>query len=937
MPPKVRRGGRVAAIVGVAVLLTLTSSCGGGPGGAGPDGAGQGLTLVSFQQSGLDNVSLNTILEFRFSEAVNPSSVTPASFQIREGTAFGITVPGVFRVVGSTVFFEPRLPAKCDLTDSGFKPDTQYRVTIVGYPEQFRVTNSVGQPLPQTITHEFRTRVDTDPLLYLDQIASVGPNVIATSPTNGSAAVEVVQGNQVVIDLSENVKPCTVNSSTVLFSEYQRGDVNRYDTAVTPRPSGFVPGTDADPSPFSWGPLDAGEFNVSPPQTIRASLQLAQSFTGTQIVITPEFGEFPENTLIVVQLTFGIQDFGGLSLTPFIFAFTTENRVTQNGTRVLEFDGDPPVLDLSTAEVNTIRAPGLAQGFLLFAGDGDNGANLLGPTLPNTSASGCLVPFQVNNGVKDDFDPANDLAGVLDTGITVNTCTNSTDGSRAVVWEFQSFRVRSNVVVRVKGVNPAIILVSGDITIETGGKVLVRGDNTATAPQGQGANATKTNGTSTVTSTGGTGVAGGGNGGDSQASATIEYSLNGRQGFFMQGGVVSPTVGTATGPGCGHGNTSCFWSTQQVNNRNTPSGGGGGHAEVGLPGVANDQGTSPTLLDLPLDGAGGGTYGDINSRMLKPEAGSGGGGGSKLRAFSGTAGQGAGGGGGAGGGFLDLTCSGEVGIYGTLDAAGSRGGNGWSGVYYAWEPGTGGGGGGSGGGLRILTPNNITLGPGAIVTAAGGGGGTGGVSQAVPATPNNGGVGGRGRIVFEDGDSVITGLGGATVTPGEGAAGFYRGQFDATRFQGGGLTPNAITEILFAGPANPNYQVPVQSYGVQEDFIVGIPAIASRGFDQTSILIEIRGYVMLSDGTPDVSSATGWYTVGYFVDSLLPASPTWKLGQPPDVALPAGNVGAGIANINPAGNEFFDLRITFYLPTGIGPLDPGPFLDRWTLRFTYNQ
>ena len=111
-----------------AVLLALavvTPACGGSGGGPGPDGSGQGLVLISFLQAGVDNVPLNEVLQLRFSEAVNAATITPASIQIREGNAFGATVAGTFEVHGSVVLFRPQLPSLCDLSDGGFKADTQ--------------------------------------------------------------------------------------------------------------------------------------------------------------------------------------------------------------------------------------------------------------------------------------------------------------------------------------------------------------------------------------------------------------------------------------------------------------------------------------------------------------------------------------------------------------------------------------------------------------------------------------------------------------------------------------------------------------------------------------------------------------------------------------------------------------------------------------------
>jgi hypothetical protein len=362
-------------------------------------------------------------------------------------------------------------------------------------------------------------------------------------------------------------------------------------------------------------------------------------------------------------------------------------------------------------------------------------------------------------------------------------------------------------------------------------------------------------------------------------------------------------------------------------------GGGGGHALPGMPGLGNAgqnlYGSVHSFL-AALRGDGGGTYpaGSQAHRMLTPSAGSGGGAAGDSRNNGGTY-DSVGGSGGAGGGFLDITASGSIFVRGTIDAAGGPGGNGY---YDASFTASGGGGGGAGGGVRLLTPFDINVSGGVITTA----GGAGGVAASPTNAPNHGGAGGSGRIVMEDGDSVITGLGAATLVPNEGDTGFYRGVFDAGRFKGGGLEPAAVTAVFLAGSISPKYVNPVQSYGTSEDFVAGVPVQSSRGVGNTSILIEARGYPLRSDGTVDMTAGTGWYSVGYFRDSGVEERPTWiGAASPGDVTLPSGNVGAGITNLD--FHAYLQVRVTFFLPTGIGPFDPGPYLDRWNLHFTYDQ
>jgi hypothetical protein len=257
----------------------------------------------------------------------------------------------------------------------------------------------------------------------------------------------------------------------------------------------------------------------------------------------------------------------------------------------------------------------------------------------------------------------------------------------------------------------------------------------------------------------------------------------------------------------------------------------------------------------------------------------------------------------------------------------------------SFSAGGGGGGGGSGGGVRLLTPISIQVATTTTISAIGGGGGGGGlgsVGGGFGAVSNPGGAGGVGRLVFEDSDSVIEGYAGSTIVPGEtSSAGFYRGLFDASRFQGGGLTPQLVTGIMDIGPTFPTFLDPVQTYGGQEDFKAAIPAVASRGVGQTSILIEVQGFSVNSDGTPDLTSPTGWKRVGYFTDSGAESFPTWNLGTPLDVTLPPGSGPGGFPAVN--SNEFIQFRITFYLKDNVGPFDPGPFVDDWTIHFCYDQ
>jgi hypothetical protein len=940
-----RRGMLALPALTLACLAMLTPACGGGSGGS---EAGRGLALLNFINASVDNTALNQRLEFVFSADVDPASVNNATIQIREGPAFGTATTGVFVVQGSSVVFEPQLAGLCDQSDSGLKPDTQYRVQVIGLPEEFSVRNTAGQALGGTQTFEFHTRLDTDPNKYDDQIPGVGPLVTNATPTEGSDAVTVAAGNRVVLDISENLDPCTVNDQNILFYMYETGGVNINAPAVAPNPnlSGFSSDgtntgdtTDQDKNdPYTWGAV--GSVTLPQPQKLLADIELIQSFNATQIIITPTSGSFPENALIVVELTPGIVDYGQQLMTPYQLSFTTQNLAGVDGTYTVRNEGETPWNPgLSTADVNTARAPGLVQGYMLFAGDGDNGGDQLTPTYP---ANPTTCATRSNSGTKDNFDPTADV--LLDTGASTN-CINATDGSTAVIWEFASMHIRNGLTVRVVGKNPAIFLVQGDVVIENGGTLKARGTSSSDSGNGQNGGAYQSgNGNGLTDRAGGKGVAGGGNGGIAEeADQNHRYSDDGNPGFSSTdynpamprispattSPADAPVGGGASGQPLGANTSSSPWDGCSA------GGGGGGHTEAGEDGSSNDPGTNYTLK-LDKRSFGGEAYeanGNSSDKLQTPEAGSGGGGAglANARTFNtSTTYCSTGGAGGAGGGFIDITSSGNIDVYGTIDVAGGRGGNG-----AAWvnRIASGGGGGGSGGGLRLLTPNDITLSATAVVSAAGGAGGLGAVPGTASAQ-NNGGAGSNGRIVMETNNGIISGLASAGVTPTEGEAGFYRGTFDATRFQGGGLEPQAVSDLFAVGPFNPIFLTPIAN-----DFVAGVPTGSSPGTGMTAILIEAQGYPMKPDATPDTGAPTGWYTVGHFVDSGVDTAPTWLTTAPSGAQLPAGvpgdNVGTGINNLDTM--EFIQLRITIYLNSSIGPFDPGGYIDTWMINFTSDQ
>lgn len=915
---------RVRSIVLTIAVALLATSCGAGGGGVN-DGA-TGPALVTFMQTGVDTVQLNQDLEFRFSEPVDPGTVGPGSIQIREGPAYGATVPGEFRTEGEQVLFTPDLPSHCDYTDSGLKPGTTYRVTLAATPSSVAVRDLSGKPLIDTSVHEFSTRPESDPDLFADQIPGQAPYVQASSPEDRTPAALLSETPTIVVTFSENLDPCSlILGNSIRIAAYERGDPGLFLDGPGTGKSGFDPVVDqADDDPYTWG---ANGTPLVPEVLIPASVALTQTRDVTQVTVTPLAGAFPENALIVLDLTNEIRDLGGSPLAPRSISFTVENLNGSDLALEIPYDGTTPINGAATTvDVDTPRSPNLAQAWLSFSGDGDNGPDPVTlPSWPVLDAGGNFVTcdFRENDGVLDDL--------IVDGIVELNTgetpiepsCLNGSDGSTAVVWELNNLTVTANGILRFRGVNPAILLVRNEVQVMTGGQIQIDGAD--------GENSHDWNAVNSNARDGGNARAGGGDGGDTlSAQQAMSGTVQSDDGVAGYG---SPDYETEGGQGAGQGGSTSSTSSSPCNyTKGAQGGGGGAHAEAGSD-AGLVQPTGSTWRSATT-GHGGAVYATDDSMQL-PSAGSGGGGGGSEASTAGSD-ESSGGGGGAGGGFLGIAAGGDIRIYGLIDAGGGHGGRG------GWDPdgncngaNSGGGGGGAGGGIRLISAGAIDV-TGATLTAAGGIAGASGGSRGGTTGQNSplAGDGASGRIVLEDFDGLITGLGTGNITPGEGQPGFYRAPFDSLRFVTGGTEGTATTLPLPLGTILEPGTVLFEPV-LETDLALGIPAGASPGPDAAAFVIEVRGYDGFADGTVDETSATGWFVVGYARDSGIENAPVWRSEQaPPGFEVdPAG--GVGIAGVNQ--KVFIEVRTWFRMADDTAATQPGPYVDWMRLRYSFDN
>lgn len=101
-----------------------------------------------------DLVFLNEDLVFYFSGEIDRSSVTRASVQIRAGSE---EARGSLLVDAEKIRFVPAPVLAADLSDGGYRPDTEYTVFFAGFPHPDGLRGVHGEPLARSRIWKFRT------------------------------------------------------------------------------------------------------------------------------------------------------------------------------------------------------------------------------------------------------------------------------------------------------------------------------------------------------------------------------------------------------------------------------------------------------------------------------------------------------------------------------------------------------------------------------------------------------------------------------------------------------------------------------------------------------------------------------------------------------------------------------------------------------------
>ncbi|MHC4940319.1 MAG: hypothetical protein ACYTHK_15350 [Planctomycetota bacterium] len=868
----------------IACAALIVAACSGGGGSSGS------FRLIEFLEAGQNNIPRNRQLSFRFSEPVAASQDFSTRLRIQnviqDDPANFARARGFYLVNGDEVVFTPRLPQTADRSDAGFKENGSYHVFLSGGPDGLRSTS--GGRVPNQQEFVFETNIYFEDIIPAQPPRSV--NLVAYDRTDDSTAdisrldprpeelakidnATLIANGRIIdpgaggppeygtpwhfdLRVTEPIDPASVTNRQVEMHEIYSDAMNQPDnqssagwfgTAVSYRVAVTLETLQSiDP--------DTGEYDlrirVTPQATLvdntRYRLRISGEILGLDFrkTFSGDNGLTGDGQTEVNGTVY--DEPGGLG---YVTEFLVADRPAIRSSRVVSFDPlddgiepefgqtNPNEAEWNTALYNPSILPGHAVGFLSAFGQGLDGdlaisgdEEISTGDIPNEPLGN---PFTVI-----DLNPDDDYLNDTRPGGPLTY-----DSYEPFELQLSSLTVSSSAKLKITGVNPIVIRVTGIVTIN--GLLDVSGED-----------GVKANSTSAAGGSGGAGGFAGASSFRGDGSSCLPPSGSGCQDFdaylnqCSNAAAIFPTATNGEGPGRGLAGGEIFAYPYDLSNTAGSSGGGGAsHATQGTRGedrmnLGQTPGTSGTCDNqytynqislssvIGVRGYPGPTYGDREIDYVNM-GGSGGGAGGAHYQYYYAASASAGGGGGGGGGSLSIISAGSIFVQGgQIDVSGGSGGNGryfnaYPSTGSTWGRSTGGGGGGAGGSLALISGAEILLTAG-IVDARGGRGGARGNagSSATCNACSAGGDGGNGFIFMMDADGEIEGY--IPNRPGEydthPMGVLTISEFNADRFS----SITAVTELFpmpAANPAYENYDEDSEGYlPIGNDDIVGVVA-----------------------------------------------------------------------------------------------------------------
>lgn len=518
----------------------------------------------------LSDIAQNEILFLYFSEALDPTTVSTSTVQLR--TATGELPVGDFFVVDNRIEFVPTLLISGAQSFFGFRASDTYTLTIPGFGDAPEVLkSSSGQPFKETFTCSLVVSQG------IRDHNGVAPSATLVSPTPiqlGSVPLDTVM----VLEFNE-----MVDATPFLGSSGGSGPVTFAARRTRPAAGG-------------GRECDSGSVPVALPGSPRLDFDPA---TRRSVLTFRSTSPLPPNACVEINVTSVVTDISGRPAQPQTFTFLTQTVPLVEREIAEEFDDDAKLdRDVSAGT----WAGGVAE-FLQIGGDGRHGS---------FSTDLCQSLGVVNGKRTFVLNANNTIIPAANTRFGVATAV--TDGR----FFFDRMVVPTDVRLRIVGTVPPILTVAGRCDIL--GEIDVSGESLVALP-------TSAQATGQL---GGVGGAFGGNGGAggnrSTGTVPLPSGLDGQQGqaaSVLGGHAYAGSVATTGGrgsirhPASGLNTGLLFGASTGIvyGPMTCAGGGGGGHTAAGVQGrvVSNNHNEpsstppAPPRLDFMGPSAAGGT------------------------------------------------------------------------------------------------------------------------------------------------------------------------------------------------------------------------------------------------------------------------------------------------------------------------------------------
>lgn len=925
-------GGCAAATV---MALTAASLQPARAAGSRKGGALQVQSISVAQESG---VAANRVVEVSFSHEIDPTTVKPATLQVRgqNSTQTGYTkqVFGSIQVVGNVVRFYARLPGHLrdengnfypegsPLDDAsanaGFKPSTGYEVRIIGKPAIATVRSTRGKSLKATTYTRFTTAQASPPeRLWTTQsyTDSPPPQFSFSNPPDTAASAEAQYATH---GGTQDVP------NAILLALY-----------CTKVP--VAPGTARNQGNIEMTML-ARKNDYTLRRPVQGSVFVEQNFDTTLLSFKPRVALADLGTY-GLRVGKGVKDLteqNDFSVNRErdtlrqIYDFLAAARSLSPGVPVDQLP-DPPA-ELITdwpplSEPGSAAARGVLKTNILALGDAypdeiDPRTMLIFTTRDEPATQDSItVEFTKSENLYDAALSTGDVdasvpsaaaaaftvaggSGALGDLLPTKDAQISSDTFAGAELNYRNIVIPPNVTVTFLGTKPPTVKA---MSITVNGAISVNGNPGGDANASASYSGAITSATATV---GGTGGPGGGKG----AGAPATLSAGAVASAGTPGNDVAAIVASAADGGRGGlGGTTATGTSAY--GQGAGGGGGGGMRTAGT-GGANGGGPYASWNGT---GGAGGAAATGNDDLSPLVGGAGGGAGSNGGYFYYSWGTPAGaGGGGAGGIMIQTAGTLTVGTNGAIRAHGGKGGNG-AGYKSGWTTGLGGGGGGGSILMRSTKGYNIPN-PAASLDVGGGAGGTQSGSYTAP----NGGNGGTGLVRTEDpnGGIAIPGATQGTFQPvGAGVPSFVYTKWTDLGVQDPRILQWTLSSVV-TSTVNDAIYVQVQMTK-EHPTLYGTP-------DTTALTT--------SQGSNNVNIMSQWQPIKYHDETGTPGG-AFVAPIAPIPGLPPNSkeyAGFDVSALNGKGYRFVRFRIYFQLDATQTATSPLPFVDRIVTTFQFN-